>query len=176
MLTGKRVRRSFSRSFSEVKNKRVWKPSCQWKKLWWDREKKWVRLFVSMKAMRKVDNFGLEEMANQAGLDLYAWCRPHWEPGSRQPLRLRSSWGNRHKKEKKYWPDYLPYLNKGKALSDIMNVPLEFQKKRSHTGHLLKPAPFGPWKENKGKRATPGKYVPKELPEDSFMKKMGNSE
>merc|ERR1711972_490695 len=73
MLTGKKKIRGYYRTFSEKKVKRWWRPNTHWKKLWWDREQKWVRLYVSTSAMKLTDRYGLEHMANRAGLDLYAW-------------------------------------------------------------------------------------------------------
>jgi len=119
MLTGRKKIRGWTRSFSEHKTKRYFRPNTRWKKLWWEREQKWVRLYVSSRGIRMVDTFGLEKMARWAGLDLYAWSRPHWMPGSRQPLQLKVGYTMQAKKDKKLWPDYISRLNQGAALSDI---------------------------------------------------------
>jgi large subunit ribosomal protein L28 len=123
MLTGKKKIKGYFRTFTLKKRKRHWRPNLHWKKLWWDEERKWVRLFVSATAMKRVDKYGLLSCANRAGLDLYAWCRPHWDPGSRQPLPLKIARHSRAQPDKKYWRDYMPYLNKGQALCDILPGP-----------------------------------------------------
>mmetsp|Transcript_11840 Transcript_11840/g.26398 ORF Transcript_11840/g.26398 Transcript_11840/m.26398 type:complete len:321 (-) Transcript_11840:122-1084(-) len=123
MLTGKRRRRGFFRTYTMTKVKRYWNANIRWNKLWWPREKRWVRLMISMSALKLVDKYGLEAMCKKAGLDLYAWCLPHWEPGSRQPLcvKVGNSPGSKH--DKKLWPDYLPKLNRGAPLGDVMGQP-----------------------------------------------------
>lgn len=123
MLTGSKKYKGITRTFSEKANKRYWRPNTRWKKFWWEREKKFVRLYVAAKAIRMVDERGLETMAREAGLDLYAWSKPHWMPGSRQPLALRIGYSAQSQKDKKLWPDYLGKLNKGRALADIMPDP-----------------------------------------------------
>jgi len=120
MLTGAKKRVGYYRTFTEKKIKRYWRPNVGWKKIWWERENKWVRLFISKDIMREIDEKGIEEMARKAGLDLYAWCKPHWEPGSRQPLCLKVGYSPQSKRDKKFWPDYEPMLNKGAPLADTM--------------------------------------------------------
>lgn len=137
MLTGRKKFKGFRRTFSEKKNIRYWRPNTHWKRLWWEREKKWVRLYVSSRAIRLVDTEGLERMARKAGLDLYAWSKPHWEPGSRQPLCLKVGYTAQARKDKKLWPDYLPKLNKGCALSEISSAP-KYERRN-------KPLPFAGW-------------------------------
>lgn len=119
MLTGRHKYKIIKRGYTEKKNKVWWKPNCGWKDFWWEKENKWVRLFVSAAAIKKVDCFGLDKVATDAGLDLYAWSKPHWEPGSKQPLCLKVGFTLRALKHKKYWKNYEKQLNKGKALADI---------------------------------------------------------
>jgi len=138
MLTGRKKKKGYYRTYSEKKNKRYYRPNTHWKKLWWDREKKWVRLYVSARAIRQVDNVGLETMAKRAGLDLYAWCKPHWMPGSRQPLALKCGYTAQSQKDRRYWPDYIPKLNQGAALADIMGEP-------------IRPRKLAPWEPKKPK-------------------------
>eukprot|EP00440_Ansanella_granifera_P034663 gb/GFBE01037604.1/.p1 GENE.gb/GFBE01037604.1/~~gb/GFBE01037604.1/.p1 ORF type:complete len:293 (+),score=57.74 gb/GFBE01037604.1/:1-879(+) len=123
MLTGAKKFKGFTRSYSEKKNIRYWRPNTRWQKLWWDKEKKWVRLYISIRGMRLVDRVGLDAAAKKAGLDLYAWCKPHWEPGSRQPLCLKVGYTGQAKKDLKQWPDYIRYLNDGKPLADRFAGP-----------------------------------------------------
>jgi len=87
---------------------------------WNAEEKKWVKLRVCASEIKKVDMEGLTKRANRAGLDLYAWCKNHWEPGSRQPLMLRRSQtvAGRNMKPLWYSGDYLKRLNKGAPLME----------------------------------------------------------
>mmetsp|Transcript_11132 Transcript_11132/g.35317 ORF Transcript_11132/g.35317 Transcript_11132/m.35317 type:complete len:309 (-) Transcript_11132:40-966(-) len=119
MLTGRKKKKVIRRSFSEKANKRYLRPNTRWKRLWWEREKKWIRLYVSCRAIRKVDTFGLETMARRAGLDLYAWAKPHWLPGSRQDLCLKVGYTGKARRDIRLWPDHIDKLNKGAALADI---------------------------------------------------------
>lgn len=148
MLTGRKKRKGFYRTFSEKKNKRYWRPNTRWKKFWWEREKKWVRLYVSTRAIRTVDNLGLERAASIAGLDLYAWSLPHWLPGSRQPLALKVGYTAQAKRDRRLWPDYMPKLNKeGKPLAEIFPDPHKDEEKRA-----FRPRP---WTRAKGEGTPP---------------------
>merc|ERR1712014_26445 len=71
---------------------------------------------------------GIEHMARKAGLDLYAWCKPHWEPGSRQPLCLQVGYSPQAKKDARRWPDYIHLLNKGRPLADYLPAPDPLKK------------------------------------------------
>lgn len=150
MLTGKQRKKTFYRTYSEKKNKRWTRPNLFWKRLWWEREQKWVRLLVSARAIRQVDVFGLEEMCRRAGLDLYAWCRPHWMPGSRQPLCLKIGWSPKALRDKKYWPDYIGKLNQGAALADTMPEPKKLASAQAR---------LWPWKVGKPRRLDQEKMV-----------------
>eukprot|EP00930_Biecheleria_cincta_P106181 TRINITY_DN9946_c0_g1_i1.p1 TRINITY_DN9946_c0_g1~~TRINITY_DN9946_c0_g1_i1.p1 ORF type:complete len:329 (+),score=47.86 TRINITY_DN9946_c0_g1_i1:70-987(+) len=123
MLTGAKKFKGFTRSFHGKKAIRYWRPNVRWSKFWWKREKKWVRLFTTDDAIRLVDTHGLEYMCRKAGLDLYAWCKPHWEPGSRQPLCLKVGYTAQAKNDLKRWPDYMHLLNKGRPLADYLPAP-----------------------------------------------------
>lgn len=123
MLTGEHRVKVETRSYSEVRSKHWKNPNMHWKRLWWAREQKFVRLYITDKAIHLVDEFGLEEMARRAGLDLYAWCKPHWMPGSRQPLCLKVGCTDKAKNDLKLWRDYEDKLNKGAALADICPAP-----------------------------------------------------
>ncbi|OLP81059.1 50S ribosomal protein L28 [Symbiodinium microadriaticum] len=116
------------RTYHLKKNGRYWRPNCRWMRLWWGREKKWVSLYISMRGLRKVDRYGLEEAARWAGLDLYAWSKEHWEPGSRQPLCLRFGITSQAEKDRKQWPDYIKHLNKGAPLAEKFAGPPKFKK------------------------------------------------
>mmetsp|Transcript_149 Transcript_149/g.194 ORF Transcript_149/g.194 Transcript_149/m.194 type:complete len:187 (-) Transcript_149:77-637(-) len=161
MLTGKKKYKGFTRSFSEKKNKRYWRPNTHWKKLWWEEEQKWVRLYVSARAIRKVDTYGLTRMAKTAGLDLHAWTRPHWMPGSQQPLCLKVGYTAKAKRDKRLWPDYIGKLNQGAALADIMPAP-EYE---DVSGYKPKP-----WVRTKGRGTPPKGAPPKRLEPSKILR------
>lgn len=148
MLTGAKKVRGYYRTFTETKVKRWYRPNVGWKKIWWDREKKFVRLHVSKEILREIDEKGIEYMAQKAGLDLYAWCKPHWEPGSRQPLALKVGYTAKAKRDRKFWPDYEPLLNKGAPMADTMAEALP-----SKMCEIVRRRPTGV-------KATPPKYTP----------------
>jgi len=152
MLTGKKKHKGIVRTFSEKANKRYWRPNVMWKKFWWAREKKFVRLFVSAAGIKKVDFLGLEQVCKMAGLDLYAWCLPHWMPGSRQPLALKIGYTPESRRDKMFWPDYNKKLNQGAPLSEVCSEPIRPPGK---------PAPWEPLRR-KGP-GTPPKFEVKRL-------------
>eukprot|EP00931_Biecheleriopsis_adriatica_P045856 TRINITY_DN2627_c0_g1_i1.p1 TRINITY_DN2627_c0_g1~~TRINITY_DN2627_c0_g1_i1.p1 ORF type:complete len:275 (-),score=59.49 TRINITY_DN2627_c0_g1_i1:31-801(-) len=123
MLTGRKKFKGFERTYGETKHLRYWRPNTRWKDVWWEKEQKWVRLYISVAAQRKIDKVGLESAARSAGLDLYAWTKDHWEPGSRQPLCLKVGYTGQAKKDLRQWPDYIRHLNKGKPLADRFAGP-----------------------------------------------------
>lgn len=126
MLTGKKQRRSYYRTFCLTRVQKRWRPNLYWKKIWWEREKKWVRLRLSAHAIKEIDFWGLESVCHRAGLDLYAWSKPSWEPGSQQPLKLKV--GHKYmpfvvRDRKWWWPEYQHHLNKGKTLAEAIGMP-----------------------------------------------------
>mmetsp|Transcript_116378 Transcript_116378/g.370229 ORF Transcript_116378/g.370229 Transcript_116378/m.370229 type:complete len:331 (-) Transcript_116378:157-1149(-) len=121
MLLGKQPIWGYYETWGNLKNPRAWKPNVHWNHVWWEKEKKWVKLFISSAALWDCDKYGLDYMADKAGLDLYAWCLPHWDPASRQPLPLKvSKHPEAQRIAREYWPDYAPFLNKGKPLAQVM--------------------------------------------------------
>lgn len=135
MLTGRKTGSGFYRTFCLKKVKKRWRPNLYWKKFWWEREKKWIRLKVSCKAIKKVDRYGLEAVANRAGLDLHAWSKPSWEPGSQQPLKLKVGVGTKVLRDKKWWwPEYSKHLNKGKTLAECIGLPDRRAEKKYYKG------------------------------------------
>jgi len=121
MLLGKQPIWGYYETWGNLKNPRAWKPNVHWNHVWWEKEKKWVKIFISSAALWDCDKYGLDYMADKAGLDLYAWCLPHWDPASRQPLPLKvSKHPEAQRIAREYWPDYAPFLNKGKPLAQVM--------------------------------------------------------
>merc|ERR1719183_1059818 len=82
-----------------------------------------LNLYITNKAVRKIDYEGLEAVCQRAGLDLYAWTKPHWEAGSRQPLQLKVGWTNQARIDRKRWPLFEDKLNKGAPMADSMPGP-----------------------------------------------------
>jgi len=164
MLTGRKKYKGITRSFSEKANKRYFRPNTHWKMLWWEKEKRWVRLYVSARAIRMVDTFGLENMAWRAGLDLYAWCKPHWMPGSRQPLSLKVGYTCKARLDLRRWPDYIGKLNKGAALADVCAPRPPTEAK------VWRPKPWSPNKNKTKGIGTPPKTPPKRLEASKVLK------
>jgi len=59
-VTGKRVRVGNNVSHANNKTKRRFLPNLQYRKLWLDSEKRWVRLRLSMNALRTIDKKGID--------------------------------------------------------------------------------------------------------------------
>lgn len=70
VLTGKRPNIAHAVSHSNIKTKRRQLPNLQSKRLWWERESRFVRLKLSTEAMRTIAKKGLDAFAEEAGLDL----------------------------------------------------------------------------------------------------------
>lgn len=69
-LTGKRPNVANKVSHSNIKTKKRQLPNLQVKRIWWEREQRFVRLRISTRAMRTLNKKGLEAFAAQAGIDL----------------------------------------------------------------------------------------------------------
>jgi large subunit ribosomal protein L28 len=70
VLTGKRPNVAHGVSHSNIKTKRRQLPNLQSKRLWWEKESRFVRLKVSTEALRTIAKKGLELFAAEQGLDL----------------------------------------------------------------------------------------------------------
>lgn len=69
-LTGKRANNGYSVSHSNRHTKRLQQVNLQWKRVWWPEGKRWVRLRLSTKAIKTLENKGLQAMAKEAGINL----------------------------------------------------------------------------------------------------------
>ncbi|AFZ12585.1 50S ribosomal protein L28 [Crinalium epipsammum PCC 9333] len=69
-LTGKKANNAFAVSHSHRRTKKLQQPNLQWKRIWWAEGKRWVRLRLSTKAIKTLDNKGLALMAKEAGINL----------------------------------------------------------------------------------------------------------
>jgi len=72
MLTGKKANNGYTVSFSHKRDKHLQHANLQYKRVFWAREERWIRLRISTNAMKTIEKVGLEAMAKEAGLDLYS--------------------------------------------------------------------------------------------------------
>jgi large subunit ribosomal protein L28 len=70
-LTGKHRNKANAVSFSNKKHRKWQEPNLQWKKLFWAHGQRWVTLRLCTKAIKTVEKNGLDEMAQEAGIDLW---------------------------------------------------------------------------------------------------------
>lgn len=59
-VTGKRVRVGNNVSHANNKTKRRFLPNLQYRKLWLDSEKRWIRLRLTNNALRTIDKKGID--------------------------------------------------------------------------------------------------------------------
>ncbi|WP_017293592.1 50S ribosomal protein L28 [Geminocystis herdmanii] len=69
-LTGKRANNCFAVSHSHRRTKRLQHANLQDKRIWWAEGNCFVKLRISTKALKTLDNRGLSAMAKEAGIDL----------------------------------------------------------------------------------------------------------
>ena len=69
-LTGKRPNTANKVSHSNIKTKKRQLPNLQVRRVWYEKEERWVKLKVSTRALRTLRKKSLEEFAREAGLDL----------------------------------------------------------------------------------------------------------
>ena len=70
MLTGKRPNVANKVSHSNIKTKKRQLPNLQTRRVWYEKEQRWVRLRLSTRALRTLRKKSLEAFAAEAGLDL----------------------------------------------------------------------------------------------------------
>ena len=70
VLTGKRPNVAHEVSHSNIKTKKRQLPNLQAKRLWWLEGGRFVRLRLSTAALRTVSKKGLQQFADEVGLDL----------------------------------------------------------------------------------------------------------
>lgn len=69
-LTGKKANNAFAISHSHRRTKKLQNANLQWKRVWWPEGKRWVKLRLSTKAIKTLNNRGLQAMAKEAGINL----------------------------------------------------------------------------------------------------------
>ena len=69
-LTGKKANKANKVSFSNHKTKKLQFVNLQYKRIWWEAGKRFVKLRVSTKALKTIEKNGLDAVAKKAGIDL----------------------------------------------------------------------------------------------------------
>ncbi|MBL1178604.1 50S ribosomal protein L28 [Pantanalinema sp. GBBB05] len=69
-LTGKQANNAFAVSHSHRRTKKLQEANLQWKRIWWEQGKRWVKLRLSTKAIKTLEQKSLEVFAREAGIDL----------------------------------------------------------------------------------------------------------
>jgi large subunit ribosomal protein L28 len=69
-LTGKKANNGYKVSFSNHRTKTLQGANLQYKRLWWEEGKRFVKLRLSTKALKTVEKKGLQVMAKEAGINL----------------------------------------------------------------------------------------------------------
>lgn len=69
-LTGKTANNAYAISHSHRRTKKLQEVNLQWKRIWWEEGKRWVRLRLSTKAIKTLEKKSLSAFAKEAGLDL----------------------------------------------------------------------------------------------------------
>jgi large subunit ribosomal protein L28 len=69
-LTGRKANNAYAVSHSNRHTKRLQQANLQHKRLWWEEQQCWVKLKISTKALKTIDQKGLQTMAKEAGIDL----------------------------------------------------------------------------------------------------------
>ncbi|KAE9622018.1 hypothetical protein Lal_00032369 [Lupinus albus] len=69
-FTGKKANRANKVSFSNHKTKKLQFVNLQYKRIWWEAGKRFVKLRLSTKALKTIEKNGLDAVAKKAGVDL----------------------------------------------------------------------------------------------------------
>ncbi|HEY9906015.1 MAG TPA: 50S ribosomal protein L28 [Thermosynechococcaceae cyanobacterium] len=69
-LTGKKANNAYAVSHSHRRTKKVQEVNLQWKRIWWEQGKRWVRLRLSTKAIKTLELKSLDAFAKEAGINL----------------------------------------------------------------------------------------------------------
>jgi large subunit ribosomal protein L28 len=69
-LTGKKANNGMAVSHSHRRTKKLQQVNLQWKRIWWAEGNRFVRLRLSTKAIKTLEQKGLAAMAKEAGLNL----------------------------------------------------------------------------------------------------------
>jgi large subunit ribosomal protein L28 len=76
MITGKKANNGYAVSHSHRRTKKLQQPNLQWKRLWDDEQKCFVRIKVSAQTLRTIQKNGINQVAREFGFDLTAYALP----------------------------------------------------------------------------------------------------
>ena len=66
MLTGKKANNGFTISFSHKRNKTLQHVNLQYKRVFWEREERWIRLRISTNAIKTLEKVRAKPPAGRA--------------------------------------------------------------------------------------------------------------
>ncbi|MED6217088.1 60S ribosomal protein L28 [Stylosanthes scabra] len=69
-FTGKKANKANKVSFSNHKTKKLQFVNLQYKRIWWEAGKRYLKLRLSTKALKTIEKNGLDAVAKKAGIDL----------------------------------------------------------------------------------------------------------
>ncbi|KAL5702451.1 60S ribosomal protein L28 [Ranunculus cassubicifolius] len=69
-LTGKKSNNGYKVSFSNHRTKKLQFVNLQYKRIWWEAGKRFVKLRLSTKALKTIEKNGLDAVSKKAGIDL----------------------------------------------------------------------------------------------------------
>ncbi|WP_088890932.1 50S ribosomal protein L28 [Leptolyngbya ohadii] len=69
-LTGKKANNAYAVSHSHRRTKKLQEVNLQEKRIWWEQGKRFVKLRLSTKAIKTLNNRGLDAVARELGIDL----------------------------------------------------------------------------------------------------------
>ncbi len=69
-LTGKKANNAYAVSHSHRRTKKLQEVNLQWKRVWWPEGKRWVKLRISTKAIKTLNQKGITAFAKESGIDL----------------------------------------------------------------------------------------------------------
>lgn len=69
-LTGKKANNAFAISHSHRRTKKLQEANLQWKRIWWEKGNRWVKLRLSTSAIKTLEKKSLDQFAKELGIDL----------------------------------------------------------------------------------------------------------
>jgi ribosomal protein L28 len=66
----KKANNGYAVSHSHIRTHKLQHANLQWKRVWWPQGNRWVKLKLSTKAIKTLENKSLEAMAKEAGINL----------------------------------------------------------------------------------------------------------
>lgn len=69
-ITGKRRNMAVQYSHSHIRTRKVQLPNLQWKRIWFEDESRFVRILISMSALRTINKKGLSQFLRDENLTI----------------------------------------------------------------------------------------------------------